>query len=398
MRPAADSDPGALVWLLGALAALGPLSIDMYLPSFPDIARTFGTDVADVELTLAVYLGGLAFGQFVYGPLSDRFGRRAPLIGGLALYALGSLACAAAPTLAMLTAARLLQALGGCAGMVISRAVVRDRFDEAASARLYSSLFLVMGVAPILAPLLGGQLLLVGGWRSIFLVLGLFGVAVLALLARWLPESLHADGRVVSSPGEIGTASLSVLRNRRFLCLGLASGALQAAMFAYISGSPFVFIELLGVPPERYGLLFGANAIGLIACSQVNRWLAPRFGVLHVLRAAVLVGCLAFAALAVVALNGGGLWALMPPIFIGVSSLGLVLPNITAAVMSPFGEKAGLASALLGTLQMVCAATAAVAVSALSNGTALPMAGVMCVCGVLALILVAVDRYTPRYG
>lgn len=392
MRPSDDSGTAGLVWLLGALAALGPLSIDLYLPSFPDIARSFHTDVAAVQLTLAVYLFGLAAGQFLYGPLSDRFGRRNPLLGGLALYAVGSFVAAAAPSLALLAAARLLPALGGCAGMVISRAVVRDLFDERESARLYSSLFLVMGVAPILAPLLGGQLLAVAGWRSIFVILGLFGTAVLVLLARRLPESLHPDARSQAGPAAIARGSWSILRTRRFLCLGLAGGAMQGAMFAYISGSPFVFIELLGVPAARFGLYFGLNALGLIACSQLNRWLAPRFGVLPVLRGAVTFGAVAFAVLVGVVLRGDPrLATVMPPIFLGMSSLGLVLPNLAAAVMAPFGAQAGLASALLGTLQMVAAALAAAVVSGLANGTALPMAGVMAGCSAVALVLVAVD-------
>lgn len=395
-RTPTSTAPGGLVWLLGALAALGPLSIDMYLPSFPAIAEGFGTDVAAVELTLAAYLGGLAAGQFAYGPLSDRYGRRGPLLAGLGVYALGSFACAVAPTLGLLAAGRLVQALGGCAGMVISRAIVRDRFDDAAASRLYSSLFLVMGVAPILAPLLGGQIVAHAGWRPIFLVLGLAGASILALMAGSLTESLPPERRVARGLGEILRSSLDILGNLRFVCLGVASGAMQGAMFAYIAGSPFVFIELLGVPADRYGLLFGANAFGLIACSQANRWLAPRFGVLPVLRGAVLVGASAFALLTVLAARGAGLWGLMPAIFVGIASLGLVYPNITTAVMSPFGAKAGLASALLGTLQMVCGALAAAAVSSLANGTAVPMAGVMCGCGALALALVAVDGVAAR--
>ncbi|AKU92549.1 multidrug effflux MFS transporter [Vulgatibacter incomptus] len=378
-----------LTLVLGTLSAIGPFSIDMYLPSFPTLARSLGTSVSSVQLTLATYLAGLAAGQLLYGPLADRLGRRTPLLAGLALYVAASLACAAAPDLPFLAAARFVQALGGCAGMVIARAVVRDFFDERESARLYSSLMLVMGAAPILAPLVGGQLLAHAGWRAIFVTLAGIGAAMFTLVATSLPESLPVDARRRQGFREIARSLGELLRQLPFVRLSLAGGAMQAAMFAYIAGSPFVFIELHGVPAERFGLIFGTNAFGLIAASQINRWLVPRLGVLRVLRTAIAGAALAYVGLLIAAGSGAGLPVILPLIFVGIASVGFALPNSTALAMAPQGKRAGLASALLGTLQTTCGALASTLVSALADGSAQPMAAVMLGCGLLALVAAA---------
>lgn len=377
-----------LILILGSLSALGPLSIDMYLPSFPALAESLGTSVASVQLTLATYLAGLAFGQIVYGPLSDRFGRRLPLMAGLGLYAAASLACALAPSLPMLAIARFVQALGGCAGMVVSRAVVRDRFGPADSARIYSSLMLVMGAAPILAPLIGAQVLLFSGWRAIFGVLGLTSVAIVTNIALSLPESLPVTARNRRGPGELAGDFAEALRNRRFVRLSVAGGMIQGAMFAYISGSPFVFIELFGIPADRFGWLFGLNALGLIASSQINRFLVPRFGPERILRTASLGAATAFGVHVFAAAFGGSPLLMLAAIFCGLSTIGFVLPNATALAMAPWERKAGVASATLGTLQSTCAALAAAAVGVLANGTALPMAAVMFACALAGVVLV----------
>lgn len=386
--PAPDARRRRLTLLLGVLAALGPLSIDMYLPSFPTVARSLGTTVARVQLTLATYLAGLAVGQLAYGPLSDRLGRRPPLLAGLGLYVAAALACAAAPNLGVLAAARFVQALGGCAGMVVSRAVVRDHFDVGESARVYSSLLLVMGAAPILAPLLGGQVLAVGGWRAIFLVLAAVAAGLLALIAVGLPESLPPEARRREGPGETLRAFGRALGHGAFVRLSLAGGAIQAAMFAYIAGSPFVLIELFGVRPSRFGFIFGTNALGLVAVSQLNRWLAHRIGVRAALHRGVAVALLAYGALFVAVRAGGGLPLILPALFLGVSMYGLVVPNATAAAMEHFGSQAGSASAVLGVLQATCGALASTAVSGLADGTARPLATVTLACAALAAALV----------
>jgi len=360
----------------------------MYLPSFPTIGADLGVSVSDVQLTLASYLAGLALGQLLYGALADRLGRRGPLLAGLTLYLLGSVACAAAPSLPLLIAARFVQALGGCAGMVISRAVVRDHFDVADSARLYSTLMLIMGVAPILAPLFGGQLLLIASWRAIFWVLVAASGALIALIYTALPESLPPTARDLRSIAQHLRTMATLLGHRRFVRLSLAGGAMLAALFAYISGSPFVFIELHHLDPSAFALLFGANAAGLIAASQLNRWLAPRFGVERVLRWAIRAAAAALVAVAVAVWSDAGLTLIIPALFVGVATVGFVLPNATAAAMGPFSHGAGRASAVMGTLQSVFGAVAATAVSALAEGSARPMAGIMAFCGVAALVLV----------
>lgn len=377
-----------LVLILGLLASLGPFSIDMYLPSFPQIARSFGVEVAAVELTIATYLAGLAFGNLIYGPLADRLGRRRPMLIGLSVYAVASIVCALAPTLPLLAAARFLQGLGGAAGMVISRAVVRDRFNESESATIYSTLMLIMGAAPILAPVLGGQMVSLG-WQSVFAFLSVFGVGVWLMIALGLPESHPPSARIRRTPVQLARTAGGVLSQLRFLRLALAGGAMQASMFAYIAGSPFVFIELFGIPPEHYGYYFGVNAFGLIAASQLNRWLAPRFGIIPTLRAAIAISVTAYAGLFFAAAAGAGLWLILPLIFVGLSSVGCVLPNTTAAAMAPFGANAGMASSLLGTIQVSCGALASTAASFLANGTAMPMATVMFGSALIAVAAIA---------
>lgn len=377
-----------LVIFLGLLASIGPLSIDMYLPSFPAIAAELEVSVAAVQLTLSSYLVGLALGQIAWGPLADRFGRRGPLVAGLAVYLVGSMACALAPTLPLLALARFVQALGGCAGMVIARAVVRDLYDVRGAARMLSSQMLVAGAAPILAPLIGAQLLAFFGWRSNFLVLVGVAIAVALTVLLGLPESLPAERRQQLRPRALAHGFREVMRNPSFLRMTLAGSGLYAAMFAYIAGSPFVFIELFGVPAEHFGLLFGANALGLVAASQLNRILIRRWGMQRVLTAAICMAFCAYVLLFAGASAGAGLRWVLPALFFGISSVGIAMPNATALAMAPFGNQAGMASALLGTLMTAYGAAASAATSGLADGTALPMAGVMLVCTTISLLLI----------
>ncbi|MFT3767677.1 MAG: multidrug effflux MFS transporter [Minicystis sp.] len=268
-------DPVLLALILGVLTALGPLSIDMYLPSLPTIQRELGTTASLTQLTLAAYFAGLGIGQLAYGPLTDRFGRKRPLYAGLALYVVASIACALSPSVYMLVALRFLQAVGGAAGQVVTRAVVRDLYVGAAAAQLLSRLILVMGVAPILAPLVGGWVLLFAGWRAIFATLAVLGLGCLVLMITLLPET--ATARTPSlDVGHIGRNLRELSRDRSFMAYTLTGAFSQAGMFAYISGSPFVLIELFHVSPQRYGWIFGANAFGLIAGSQINHRLLAR--------------------------------------------------------------------------------------------------------------------------
>ncbi len=372
-----------ILLILGALSAFGPLAIDFYLPAFPALARAFATDVEHVQLSLAAYFIGLAIGQLVYGPLADRYGRRMPLLVGVVLFTLASIACSFAPSLDWLIAARFVQALGGCAGMVVARAVVRDLCDPLASAKVFSQLMLVMGLAPILAPLGGGLLLTGFGWPSIFLALSLFSAACLIAIALWLPETIPAGPRAPIS-GALGQYR-RLFGDSAFIGHALTGGLCMAGMFAYIAGSPFVFIELYGVAPQHYGWVFGINAVGFILMAQVNvvlmRWRGPAFWV----RRWVWVYLASGAALLVVATaQPAALWPLLIPLFVAIASLGCLLPNATACAMAGQGRHAGSASALLGSLQFGIAAAAAAAVSALHDGSAIPLAAVITLCGLAA--------------
>ena len=363
------------------------MSIDMYLPSLPTLSQVFAADIASVQLTLAAFFLGLAVGQIFYGPLADRFGRKGPLYLGTGLYVLASAGCALAPDIYSLIVLRFAQAIGGCAGMVIARAVVRDLFDAQESARTFSLMMLVMGVAPILAPLAGGYLLLWLGWQSIFWVLALFGLLCLISVVLWLPET-----RPAGVPATLGVRSAlagygGLLMNRSFLGYTLAGGFAQAGMFAYIAGSPSVFIDTYHVPAQHYGWLFGMNAFGLIAASQLNRKLLTNLGAGRVLaRMNAITAGLGVVLLVVAATGAGGFIGILLPLFGYVASLGLIFPNAAALALAPHGEHAGSASALLGTVQFGAAAIASILVGLLHDGTALPMAGVIAGCGILALV------------
>lgn len=379
--------PLPILLILGALSAFGPLAIDFYLPAFPAMARAFATDVEHVQLSLAAYFIGLAIGQLIYGPLADRYGRRWPLLVGVALFTLASLACAFAPSLDWLIAARFVQALGGCAGIVVTRAVVRDSCDPVQSAKVFSQLMLVMGLAPILAPLAGGVLMNAFGWQAIFVSLTLFSALCGVAVALRLPETLPADAPKHPLRGTFGRY-IALFGDREFIAFALAGGVAMAGMFAYIAGSPFVFIELYGVPAEHYGWLFGSNAAGFILVSQINaRLLRLRGPGLWLRRFVWFYFACGVALLAVALSRPDVLWPLLIPLFAGMASLGSILPNATACAMAKQGQQAGLASALMGSLQFCIAAVSSAAVGWLHNGTAVPMALVITVCALLAACL-----------
>ncbi|WP_339531736.1 multidrug effflux MFS transporter [Pseudomonas mucidolens] len=385
-----------IILILGALSAFAPLAIDFYLPGFPAMAVAFGTDEKHIQLTLAVYFIGLAIGQLIYGPLADRFGRRLPLLSGVTLFTLASLACAYAPSLEWLIGARFVQALGGCAGMVISRAVVSDKCDAVGSAKVFSQLMLVVGLAPILAPMLGGVMVNLYGWQSIFLALTLFSVGAGIAVAVGLPESLPANQPRQPLSGALRQYA-RLLGDRVFFGYALTGGIAIGGMFAYIAGSPFVFIKLYGVPAEHYGWLFGTNAAGFILVAQVNARLLSKRGPAFLLTRTVWVYlAAALALLAVSALHTEALWPLMLPLFFCIASLGCIMPNTSACAMNGQGARAGSASALLGCIQFGIAAGAASLVGVLHNGTAMPMAMVISLCGVLAVIVAMWTRRLQR--
>ena len=369
----------SVVLILGALSAFGPLSIDMYLPGLPSLGRTLDAPAWAVQLTLTACLAGLALGQVLAGPLSDRFGRRRPLLAGVALYAAASLLCAAAPTVAALVALRFLQ---GAAGIVVARAIVRDMHSGAAAARFFSLLMLVNGLAPILAPVIGGQVLAVTTWRGVFVVLAAIGVVLVAAAAAGLRETLPPERRHAGGIGETARTFGRLLGDRTFLGYALACGLAFGAMFAYISGSPFVIQDIYGASPQLFSVMFATNALGLVLASQVNRALLRRLEPRTILRTALSVQALAGVALLVVVAAGGGVWGIVPLLFVVVASLGLVLPNATALALADHPRVAGSASGLLGVLQFIVGAATAPLVGVAGTGTALPMALTIAVLGV----------------
>lgn len=375
-----------LTLILGALSAFTPLAVDMYLPASPALERDLATDSGRVQQTLSLFFLGLAVGQLFYGPISDRFGRRAPLVVGNLVYILASVACALAPDIDSLVAARFMQAFGSCAGLVISRAMVRDLFEPREGARVMSLLMLVMGVAPILAPLLGGYVMVWFGWQAIFWFLAGFGLLAMIAARLWLPETRGSRPEVRLTPAAVLSVYARLLRTRRYMGYTLASSLGMGGLFAYIAASPFVFIGQFGLSPQAYGWVFGINAVGIIGMSQVNRALLRRFTLDEVL--IVAVGLMAGAGLLLLlcAVTGfGGMIGLWLPLFLYIASLGAVLPNAAASAMAGEAERAGSAAALMGTLQFTLGAVTSGIVSLLHGDAALSMAAIVAVCGVTGL-------------
>jgi MFS transporter, DHA1 family, multidrug resistance protein len=381
----ASSAPHSLLRLtliLGALSAFTPLAVDMYLPGLPALERALATDAGKVQLTLSLFFLGLAVGQLFYGPLSDRFGRRGPLLAGNLLYVGASIACALSPDIDTLIVARFLQAFGSCAGLVIARAMVRDLFEPLEGARVMSLLMLVMGVAPILAPLLGGYVLVWFGWPAIFWFLAAFGLLTLVVARIGLPETNRARPEARLTIGSALRSYRQLLLQRRFMGYTLASSLGMGGLFAYIAGSPFIFIDLFQVPPEAYGWIFGINAVGIIGMSQVNRALLRRFTLDEVLIVGLVVmACAGLALLGAAIFPLGGLPGLWLPLFVYIASLGTILPNAAASAMAGEAHRAGTAAALMGTLQFVLGAITSGLVAALHDGTALPMAAIVAISG-----------------
>lgn len=396
-KPLVGTPPPLHRWLrleriviLGAMISMAPMGIDMYLPSLPVLERAFATGAGQVQLTLSTFFLGFALGQALYGPVSDRYGRRPPLFVGLALFAAASVGCAYAPSVEALAGLRFLQAVGACAGMVIARAMVRDLFDVRDAVRVFSTLMLVVGLAPILAPLLGGYVLLWFGWQAIFLFLAGFGALVATVAWLRLGET-HAPRPAGSlSPGTVVAVYRALLHSRPFMGYSLSGGITIAGMFAYIAGSPFVFIDYYGVSALQFGWLFGANGLGFVLAAQVNGRMMRGAEPHRVLSAMLLVEAGAGIALLLAALTGfGGLIGIWLPLFVYISCLGFVMPNATALAMAPHGEHAGAASALLGVMQFGLASLAASILGTVHSASPVPMAAMVAGAGLLGL---AVNR------
>lgn len=370
--------PWGLVILLGAMTAFAPISIDMYLSALPSIQETLRASPADGQATLAAFLAGMAIGQVIYGPASDRFGRRGPVLLGAAIYVAASVACALAPNVGVLIAARFVQALGGCAGAVVGRAVVRDRFDHTETARFLSLMMLVMGLAPILTPMAGGFMLLFVGWRGIFWLLAAFGIAIGVAVALFLKESRSDETAALARSEHPVRAYLSLLRERRLVGYSLAGALNGAVLFTYISSSPDLVINQYGVSPQNFGFVFAVNAFGLIGASQVNRFLLRRRTPDQVLSRSSLVACgFAVLMLLAAATGFGERWSVLPLLFLTLATYGFMQGNTMAGALSVDPRRAGSISALMGAMSFAVGAVASWAAGAFHDGTPRPMAAVM---------------------
>jgi DHA1 family bicyclomycin/chloramphenicol resistance-like MFS transporter len=373
--------PGWLI-LLGILTAVAPLSIDMYLPSFPQVEASLNAPPSSMGYTLASFFIGMTIGQLVYGPISDRFGRKPPLLFGFALYTAASMGCVMSDNLTALCLWRFLQGMGGCAGTGIPSAIIRDRLTVQDSARAFSMLMLIMGLAPILAPMAGGWILTIWTWRAIFVLLTIFGALCIGAILFALSESHDIAHAQPLNLQRIIDNYTQLLTDRHFLGFALARALTMSGLFAYIAGSPFVFINLFNLPTQHYAWLFGFNAFGLIASSQFNAWALRKFHATFILRWALWVPPSAGLALVVLAYsNSQSFIGFVLGSFCFVASLGWIAPNATAAALATRGQLAGTAAGLASAIQFLLATLGSAAVGLFSNGTSQPFALTMFVCG-----------------
>lgn len=380
-----------LILILGLLSAVGPFSIDMYLPAFPSIAADLHTTVAKISLSLSSFFIGISFGQMLYGPLLDRFGRKNPLYVGISIYLIASIGCALATSADQLIWLRLLQALGSCSGMVASRAMVRDLFPVGENAKVFSLLMLVAGVSPIIAPTLGGYLSAEFGWHYVFIVLTIMAAILLTGIHFYLPESRKPDASFSLKPKPIINGFLRVAKEPQFYTYALAGSIASAGLYAYIAGSPSVFMEIYKVSEKQYGWIFAMIAAGLITSSQINTLLLRRYRSEQVIVVALL--CQSVAGILLCTGSILGLLNLFSTIFlcfIFLSCQGFTFPNTSALSLAPFSKIAGSASALLGSIQMGIGAFTSALVSYLNNGTAMPMTAVMATCAATSFVIVMI--------
>ncbi|HXZ06930.1 MAG TPA: Bcr/CflA family multidrug efflux MFS transporter [Paraburkholderia sp.] len=378
---------GRLILLLGALAACGPISIDMYLPSLPSIAAAFSVAASAAQSTLTSFMFGFSFGMLLYGPLSDSFGRRPVLLGGIVMYVLASIACALSFSIDSLMLFRFVQALGAGAASVLARAIARDAHEPSDAARVLSMLAIVTSVGPLLAPLIGGQLLLLGGWRAVFVTLTIFGTVCAVTAFLRVPETWPREKRASSAVLQSFAAYGKLLRDPvawgHMLCGGMAF----ASMFAYITATPFVYIEYFHVSAQHYGFLFGLNIIGIMFGNFMNTRLVGRLGPLPIISAASMISFVASLFVSLVCLTGwGGLWAIVAGLFFVVGVVGVLSANCTTELMHRYPSNAGAAAAVFGAMQLALGALSSIAVGLWQGGTPRGMGATIGVAGVLCYL------------
>jgi DHA1 family bicyclomycin/chloramphenicol resistance-like MFS transporter len=382
---------GLIILILGMLTAIGPLSIDMYLPGFSVIADDLHTTIEKVGFSLSSFFIGICVGQLLSGPLLDRFGRKKPLYVGLIIYIFASIGCGLSDSVEMLIFFRFIQALGGCVGMVAPSAVVRDLFPVEQSARVFSMLILILGVSPILAPTFGGYMVAAWGWKPIFFVLAIITAIILTIVFFFLPESKKADPNYSLKPAAILGNFKEVLKQKQFTTYAISGNFVSAALFAYLAGSPFVFMELHGVHQQTYGWIFALIAAGLITSSQINNLLLKKYKSDRILRTVITIQ----ATLGIIMWIGSAthlfnLYSLIAIMMLFLSCQGFIFPNAAAMAMAPFTKHAGSAAALMGAFQMAMGALASALVGVFFNETIMPMVTVMlvfCLTGFTLLII-----------
>ncbi|MCM3132268.1 multidrug effflux MFS transporter [Paenibacillus polysaccharolyticus] len=386
--------------ILGTLSAFGPLSLDMYLPALPTLADEFGSSTSYAQLSLTACMIGLALGQLLAGPLSDVRGRRIPLIAGLVLYTIASILCLVSPTMGSFVVLRFIQGLAGAAGIVIARAVVRDVYEGPELTRFFSLLMLINGVAPIAAPIIGGQILTYTSWRGVFILLSLIGVLALLAVIFGLGETLPAQKRSSGGLKQTLLTFGSIARNSRFMGYALTQGFAAAGMFAYISGSPFVLQKIYGVSPQMFSICFAINGLGIILASQIAGRLAGKVSETRLLIAGLLIAAVGGTSLLIAILAGGGLISVLIPLFLVVSSVGLINTASFALAMADQAKSAGSASALIGVMTFLFGGIVAPLVGLGGEHTAVPM-GIVIACadlGALFLYIVMIGRSKPKHN
>lgn len=377
-----------VILILGFLSAIGPFSIDMYLPGFPAIAKDLHTSVGIVSYSLASFFIGICIGQLICGPLLDRFGRKMPLYVGMVIYVLSSIGCALSRSIELLIVLRFFQALGGCVGIVAPRAIIRDIFPVEENAKIFSFMILILGVSPIIAPTVGSYVVAHFSWHIVFVILSLITCLIFIAVVYWLPESRQPDPTYSLKAKTILNNFRNVLKVPQFYTYALASAISSAGLYAYLSSSPFVFMELFKTTEQQYGFIFSINAAGLILCSQLNNLLLRTYTSeqisLVTLSVQTAVGILLLLGTIFTVVN---LYSTIVLISLFLSCQGLSFPNTAALSMAPFEKDAGSASALMGAMQMGIGALAAAAIGLMKATTAVPMAGVMAACAAVGLII-----------
>ncbi len=384
-----------LVLILGGLTALGPFSIDMYLPGFPAIAKSLHTTTAQVSLSLSGFFIGISVGQLLYGPLLDRFGRKNPLYVGLVLYIMASLGCFFVTSIEQLIVLRFIQAVGSCAAAVASMAMVRDLFPVKDNAKVFAMLILILGVSPMLAPTVGGYVTAFIGWQAIFVILATIATIILVVVIFFLPESYQPDPTYSLKPKPILNSFWSVLKHPQFYTYAVCGAIGFSGLFAYLAASPFVFMDVYGVSTKVYGWIFALLSVGFIGSSQLNGLLNKKFKSEQIVNVSLLCMVVVAIIFLVGSINGWfGLVGTIAMLFAFLCCVGIIYPNTSALSLAPFAKNAGTAAALLGAIQMAVGTFISIEVSLFKSRSAIPMAGLMAATAIIALVILLIGKRT----